>query len=240
MATGGILPPSSRLKLIKNLERSMSNDHKLLWQQVGSLAKDDRMVARAKDCLSDLFNYAGRGRFDLGPDLFSNQQDLADALGAALKRKDVSVVTVSIDDDEQPDSDTFSPDEICRLNQGFKLGPSLWEALWARYNWAWQEGFRQGPGEDARKRLERVLLLTVGRKLEAAVWKTLEDSPRWRRHRASISNGIWDCVRYYLGFIILGDKQRAGRLENLIKTLPRALFFCARDEEMLDWLVLTG
>ncbi len=218
----------------------MSNDHKLLWQQVQILAKDDKVVARARDNLSGLFDAAKSGKFELANQYAADDRRIAQALATALRLEAAQIARVSAAAKGPPTAAGLSPDELYSLDQGFKLGPALWEALWEKHRWVWQEGFRRGPGEAARKRLERALLVTVGRQLEAALWKTLEDSPRWRRHRACIFNGIWDAVVYYLGFIALGNKERAVRLEPLIKLLPRILFFCARNEELNSWLVLAG
>lgn len=218
----------------------MSNDHKLLWQQVQNLARDDRMVARARDSLSGLFEAAQRGKFELASHYQADPSSLAKALATALRRQPIKVVTVSIDDRKPLDADELAAGEIFSLDQGFKLGSSFWEALRFKYHWTWQEAFRQGPGEAARLRLERALLFTFGRPLETAVWKTLESSCRWKRQRARIYDGIWDCVLLYLGFIALGDKDRAGRLEPLVRLLPRYFFYCARDEDLASWLVLMG
>ncbi len=217
----------------------MSNDHKLLWQQVQNLAKDDRMVARARDNLSGLFEAARRGKFELADQYAPNDRHVAQALASALRLKSAQVTGVSIGN-APLDAAQMTPQEIFSLNRGFKLGPSLWQALWDRHHWVWQEGFRRGPGEAARKRLERALLVTVGRQLETAVWKTLQDSPRWKAHRACIFNGIWDCMVLYLGFVALGEKERAGRLEPLVKVLHRALILSARDDALGSWLVLIG
>lgn len=218
----------------------MSSDHKLLWQQVQNLAKDDRAVARARDALSDLFEVAKRGKFELANKYSADGRQIAQALTSALRLASVQVAMLPIDAADPLDPKIFTGEEICSLRQGFKLGAGLWEALWDKFNWARKEAFRLGPGEAARKRFEQVLRLTVGRPIEEAVWKTLERSPHWKNQRACIANGIWDAMLCYLSFVALGDKARASRLEPLVKLLPRIMFVCARNEALESWLVLIG
>jgi len=128
---------------------------------------------------------------------------------------------------------------LCLLASGLLIGECFWQALWTRYRYWWTTGLDKAFGQEFKKNLRQVVLKTAGDSIEVAVTHAVKGSI-WHRHRASLQNGMWDAVIYYLGFAALGDKKIVSQLEPLVSSVFVSPPLCDRNEVPGNWIVLTS
>jgi hypothetical protein len=215
----------------------MPADQGPLWQLLKRVAKNDHRVTDAMRLLSPLFDTGGRGKFDLVSAHNADERSMIPALTKATHEQVKRVIFVSLGDDLKS-CGQLDQDEVVLLRQGMNLGDSLWLAIWDKNRYWLAEGFKKGPGPDVGKKLENLLRGCLGVALENALAAAMKGSRNWQSHRACIGNGIWDCALYYVGYVAIGDKARAERLEPLLKLLPRMIPVCARKSQPGTWIVL--
>jgi len=216
----------------------MPNDNGVLGQVLKRVLRDDRAVSNIFRRLSAYFDIAGRKRYELTSGHYgADEGKMVSALAKATQRQVKRAIFLSASGKGQS---TLTPDEMYQLKQGLSLGDSLWQALWDKNRYWLMDGFRKGPGDDLRLKLECALRDALGRPLEAALQESLKAHPVWLRHRACIGNGVWDCLNYWIGFSALNDKFRLGRLDPLFELLPHQLPVSERKNEPGTWIVLIG
>jgi len=213
----------------------MPADKKALWQLLKSVTKNDRLATEVTDRLSSMFEAAQRGHLDLASSYNANNDSVASALSSATQRQIKKITFVSVSSKSAP----LTHDELYLLSQGLSVGDSLWQALWDKNRYWLEQGFKKLPrSAGSQAKFEATLRAALGAALETAVWETLKSAGRWKKHRASIWNGIWDCLYYYTGLSAVGETARAAKLEPLIKIAARMLPVSDRKEERNSWIVL--
>jgi hypothetical protein len=216
----------------------MPVDKKALWQLLKSLTKNDRLATEVTDRLTPMFEAAQRGHLDLASSYHADNDPVAAALSSATQRQIRKIAFVSISNNGRQNG-PLTHDELYLLSQGLGVGDSLWQALWDKNRYWLEQGFKKVPrAAGSQAKFEATLRATLGAALETAVWETLKNAGRWKKHRASIWNGIWDCLYYYTGLHAVGETARATKLEPLIKIAAKMLPVSDRKEERNSWIVL--
>ncbi|MFA6603339.1 MAG: hypothetical protein WCT10_00690 [Patescibacteria group bacterium] len=213
------------------------NELRAIWQLLHPVAKDPNLLHHAIDRLERFRQVIRSKRLNLESDYSCNRDLVTKILASSLNRQVIGCTTISTS--TKTKDIRLTSDEKFRLVSGLLIGEGFWQVLWTRYRYWWTSGLDRTFGDDFKTKLRQAVIRSAGDSLEIAVAQAVKGTI-WERHRASLQNGMWDVIIYYLGFAVLGDQKLVSQLEPLVRYVLLTPPLCDRREAPGNWIILVS
>lgn len=182
--------------------------------------------------MEPFFTYAETGHYWLHPASKLDPNDVANCISQATGKPVSKVVFVSVDSliKEGETCGEFVDLRELFTGIGMSLGTSLLAAH-ARAVWTGLEKRGSSLSDLLTTRLEEGLWSDMRKKIMPQV-----DADLWY----SMRSGLGACIQYYLGYLIIGDRERAGQLAPLMSLFASAVPLGSLLEDPGTYVVLSA